>query len=119
MQNFLLAGAGGGIGAMLRFGIYRSMPHQPAFLVTLIINIAGSFLLGLLLGWFSSNDHLSENVKIFLALGLCGGFTTFSTFSAENMVLLQEGKYVTAVFYIGASIFLGIIASFLGFKLIQ
>lgn len=119
LQNFLLAGAGGGIGAMLRLGMYRVLPSQPAFIITLIINIAGSFLLGLLIGWFSTNENISENVKIFLAVGLCGGFTTFSSFSVENMLLLQEGKYGTLTFYICASVIAGILASFLGFKIIQ
>lgn len=119
LQNFLLAGAGGALGAMLRFGMYKIVPNQPIFIVTLLINIIGSFLLGLLLGWFATNEHISNNVKVFLAVGLCGGFTTFSTFSSENMTLLIEGKYSTAALYISASVLLGIFASFFGFKIIQ
>jgi CrcB protein len=61
---------------------------------------------------------LSNNWKLFLATGICGGFTTFSAFSLENMGLLQSGKYGLAFTYIGLSMVLGIGATFLGYSLI-
>lgn len=119
MEKFLWVGAGGGLGAMMRFGMYRLVPNQPAFYVTMAINIIGSFILGLLLGWFVANDNVADSTKLFLATGLCGGFTTFSTFSTENMILIQEGKYGTAAFCAIGSVVFGLLASFLGYKLMQ
>jgi CrcB protein len=65
------------------------------------------------------DETFQNNWKLFLTTGICGGFTTFSTFSAENLALFENGKYFTALLYISLSIILGIIAAWLGFKLIN
>ncbi len=120
IKNILLVAAGGGIGAALRYGFYLLLKPQAFPYATLIINIAGSFLLGIIMAIsIKENNTLPENTRLFLATGICGGFTTFSTFSYENIYLLQAGKYNLAFIYIFASVVAGIAAAWLGFKLIN
>ena len=82
---------------------------------TLAVNIIGSFLIGFMLGIFMNSNLLHTNLKLFLVVGFCGGFTTFSSFTNENFLLLQNGQYLTALIYIGGSIIIGILAVFAGF----
>jgi CrcB protein len=63
--------------------------------------------------------HFSQNWKIFIATGICGGFTTFSAFSVENLLMLQNGKYLLSLLYICSSIIFGIVAAWLGYKLVS
>jgi CrcB protein len=120
VKNILFVAAGGSIGAALRYWIYYLLKPQPFPYATLMINIAGSFLLGIIMA-LSLREHtiLPESFKLFLATGICGGFTTFSTFSYENIYLLQSGKHTLAFIYILASVVAGISAAWLGFKLIN
>ena len=120
VKNLLLVAAGGSIGAALRYGVYFLIKPQPFPYVTLLINIAGSFVLGIIMA-LSIKDvpTLKESYRLFLATGICGGFTTFSSFSYENIYLLQAGKYNLAFIYILASVVAGIAAAWLGFKLVN
>jgi CrcB protein len=117
LKNILLVAAGGGIGAVLRYGIYFFSKPQAFPYSTLLINIAGSFLLGMIMAMSLKSESMGEGTKLFLATGICGGFTTFSTFSFENITLLQQGRYNLAFIYILASMLAGIFAAWLGFKL--
>jgi fluoride exporter len=119
LKNFLLVGLGGGIGAMLRYFFSSIIKHSTFPYNTLLINIAGSLLIGIVFGLSEKSNGISEQVKLFLATGICGGFTTFSAFSVENMQLIKEGDYVTAGVYIFASVALCIVAVFAGFKIIN
>ncbi|WLV24017.1 fluoride efflux transporter CrcB [Aciduricibacillus chroicocephali] len=116
---FLLVGAGGMIGACARFGlggwINRSFPQASPFPIgTFIINAAGSFLLGLL-----ANLHIHATIGtglwLFLGVGFCGAFTTFSTFGTEAMVLLETKRLNLAVLYVIASVIVGICFAAIGF----
>jgi CrcB protein len=119
LKNFFLVGLGGAIGSMLRYAVHLLITVKTFPLATFAVNIAGSFVIGLVLALSLKDDSFLNNWKLFLATGICGGFTTFSALSAENMVLLQNGKYFTALVYIALSIILGIAAAWLGFKLIN
>lgn len=119
IKNLLFVAAGGGIGAVLRYAMYLLVKPQSFPFTTLFINIAGSFLIGIILAYSLKENNFSENAKLFLATGICGGFTTFSAFSLENMQFLQAGKYNLAFIYIVASVVAGIVAAALGFKLIN
>ncbi len=119
IKNLLLVAAGGSMGAVLRYGIALMLPNQSFPLATLIANLAGSFLLGIILAMSLKDETLPEGVKLFLATGICGGFTTFSGFSSENLGLMQSGKYNLAFLYIVTSVVGGILATWFGFKLIQ
>jgi fluoride exporter len=119
IKNFLFIGLGGGIGSMLRYGSNLLVTTKSFPAATLLINIAGSLLIGMVFGISIKNENFALNWKLFLATGICGGFTTFSSFSLENMLLLQNGKYFLCTVYILASIVLGIGAAIVGFKLIN
>jgi fluoride exporter len=119
LKNFLLVGLGGALGSMLRYTAYLfiTAKHFPA--ATLLVNIAGSFIIGWVLALSVKDETFLNNWKLFLATGICGGFTTFSAFSAENMALLQNGKHIVALLYIALSIVLGIGAALLGYNIIS
>jgi len=118
IKEFLLVGAGGALGSMMRHGGNILMGNKPFPYATFSINIIGSFIIGAVLGYCLKNEDAS-NWKLFLATGICGGFTTFSAFSFENLLLLQNGKMATALLYIAASVILGIAAAWLGYKTIN
>lgn len=119
LKNFILVGLGGAIGSMLRHAaqLFITTKHFP--FATLAVNILGSFIIGLVLALSIKDDTFLNNWKVFLATGICGGFTTFSTFSADNISLFQSGKYSIALLYIITSVVISILAAGLGFKLIN
>ena len=118
-KNLLIVAAGGALGSIARFLIYVIFPKNNFPVNTLIINIAGSFVIGLLYAISLRQNNISETTLLFWATGICGGFTTFSTFSLENIQLLQSGKVIPAVLYTIISITGGLLACWLGYKLLQ
>lgn len=82
------------------------------------MNLIGCLVIGLVFGW-SERSIMSAEWRLFLATGLCGGFTTFSAFSADTLGLLRDGQYGPAAVYVAASVLLGILATFTGFALIK
>ena len=111
---------GGGLGSVLRFLTsnftqklfnYKEFPFG-----TFTVNIIGCFLIGLLSAYFLKVDNY---LKFLLITGFCGGFTTFSTFSAENFSLWQNGNYFTLIIYILTSVIIGLFAVFAGFQMIK
>ena len=117
IRNFLLVGLGGGIGSIMRYAcsLVISSTYYP--LSTLIVNIFGSLIIGLIAGISYKNETFLVSWKLFLATGICGGFTTFSAFSIENLQFLQNGKYLQGLTYITGSIVLGITAAWVGYKI--
>jgi CrcB protein len=81
---------------------------------TLVINVTGSFLLGLLYRYAADSAAITPEVRAMLTIGICGGYTTFSTFSYETVRLLEEGEFGRAGLYIALSILLSVAAAFLG-----
>ena len=103
MKGFLFVGLGGALGAMLRYAI-SLVPYKHTFpMPTLIINIIGALLIGYITG-LAVKKNLSSNIILFLKTGLCGGFTTFSTFSLEAYNLIQIGNYSYAGLYVIMSV---------------
>ena len=86
-------------------------------LATFVTNVLGCLLIGLFFGYFEKQNALSQDLKFFLITGLCGGYTTFSAFSNENIQLLQTNQVLTAFLYIGLSIFVGLLATWCGLTL--
>jgi CrcB protein len=110
-MNCLVVGAGGALGAIIRY-LFQLLPVrlQNGFpVVTLSINLIGAFCLGLIAA-LSENADVDPRLPLFLKIGLCGGFTTFSTFSMEAMDLLREGKFIIAIFYMALSVVLCVTA---------
>jgi len=81
---------------------------------TLVINVTGSFLLGLLYRYAADSAAITPEVRAMLTIGICGGYTTFSTFSYETVRLLEEGEFGRAGLYIALSVLLSVAAAFLG-----
>ena len=97
---------------MVRYVIYKSMAHTtyPMYLSTLAVNIIGSLILGIILGYSLKQGNLNQNVVLFLTTGFCGGFTTFSTFAFENQAFLRAGDYLNFSLYSIGSLAAGILA---------
>ena len=111
--NCILVGAGGMIGAVCRY-LFGLLPvgTQSGFPInTLLINIIGAFLLGLIVAFSEKNGNTSPQLLLFLKIGICGGFTTFSTFSWEAVQLLQNGKFITGLSYMVLSVALCVTAA--------
>ena len=123
MYSFLLVGAGGAIGAMARFGfaslIGRLWPMGFP-LATLLINIIGSAAMGIFIGlmarWLPA---WQSEARLFFAVGILGGFTTFSTFSLDAIVLIERGDWLAAVAYVLLSVVLCLIGLYLGLLVIR
>ena len=124
-MNPLLVFVGGGLGALLRYAAGRAaiLAGWAPPLATLGVNIVGCFAMGLLAGWFtlhgSSEGGGSASVKIFLATGLLGGFTTFSAFGLDTLTLYQRGAIGQALAYIAASLVVSLLAVAAGFALMR
>jgi CrcB protein len=116
LKNILIVGLGGFIGSILRYLTYLFIDKRFEItfpLSTITVNVIGSLLLGIVIG-LSLKDNLNEQLRLLLAVGVCGSFTTFSTFALENFNLLSQREIMTTFLYIGASVFLGLVAVFIG-----
>lgn len=115
MRSFVLVALGGALGAVCRYLICRftdtSFPWG-----TLTVNLLGSFLIGLFVG-FVNKGLLSPDMKLLFVTGFCGAFTTFSTFANEALAMLKLGNVMLMALYVGVSVVLGIVAVYIGLLL--
>ena len=118
IKNALLVGLGGGIGSILRYVLSIIVTVNSFPLATLVVNITGSFFIGCIMGMSARDGSFNESWKLFLATGICGGFTTFSAFSAENVQMLQNGRYALLIVYAATSVLAGIAAAWIGYNLL-
>ena len=112
-----LGSAIGGVSRYLLGGLVQRMLDTTFPAGTLLVNVTGSFLLGAIIRYALETPSLTPEVRAFLTIGVCGGYTTFSTFSYETMALLEDGEWARAGVYITASVILSLIATFTGFAL--
>ena len=117
LKNYLLVAVGGMTGSILRYGMSQLVKSTSFPFATLLVNLIGSFAIGIILGCCPANSNQHDSLRLLLATGLCGGFTTFSAFSAENWQFIQNGNYSAALLYIAATLLLGIGATAIGFIL--
>ena len=120
IKNILIIGTGGFIGSVARYflsGLNLNIDYFSIPFGTLLVNITGSFIIGFLTGISERSTILTTEWRLFLMVGLCGGFTTFSSFTNENLMLLHNGQFLSILLYTGLSIFLGFIAVFFGYAL--
>ncbi|MFO7863295.1 MAG: fluoride efflux transporter CrcB [Salinivirgaceae bacterium] len=120
--KILIIGLGGFLGTIARFLISKVIQEQTSSAFpwhTFAVNIIGSFIIGIIIAASFKNPGMNPTLKSFLAIGFCGGFTTFSTFALENQYLLATQQYITLALYILLSIITGILAVFLGMILIR
>ena len=112
---------GGGLGSVLRFLVNKieiisenNFPYS-----TFTSNFLGCFILGLVLGYFIKNENPNSILFLFLTVGLCGGFTTFSSFSNESLQLIQNGEILTFLAYLFSSLVVGILSVYGGAIIIK
>jgi CrcB protein len=109
--------AGGAAGSVCRYllGAWLQGRAGVAFPAgTLVVNITGSFLLGLFLRYATDTPTLTPEWRAFLTIGFCGGYTTFSTFSYETVALMEDGQWPRAALYVALSVGVSLLAVFLG-----
>ncbi|MFN3912673.1 fluoride efflux transporter CrcB [Hyphomonas sp.] len=121
MNHFLLVAAGGAIGAALRHGAgLVSLRHLPSSWpwATFTVNVLGGFAMGMLVGWLALKaEGAGQDLRLFLATGLLGGFTTFSAFSLETVNMIRAGEASKALAYIVLSVGCSVAALGLGLLL--
>lgn len=118
--NYAAIAIGGAIGACLRFALGEAMLHLfgRAFpFGTLLVNILGSFTIGLLYGLILTEQLAPNPWRIFIGIGILGAFTTFSTFSMDTVLMLQQGAYFKAMLNVLANVVLCLTLTWLGIKL--
>jgi len=117
-MKYLYIGLGGAVGSIIRFvfsKLFQDYFKASFFPIgTLLVNIIGAFLIGIIFEIYDQNFVISPELKLLLATGFCGGFTTFSTFSNETMIMFSEGDYFYASIYIVSSVFFSLLAVYLG-----
>ncbi len=122
LRTILFIGTGGFIGSVMRYlvqiwvekGLASTFPYG-----TMVANVAGSLIIGIVYALAEKGNLMSAEWRMFLAVGFCGGFTTFSSFAYNNFAMLKEGSFGQFFWNAGGSLFLGILAIYLGITLIR
>ena len=119
VTSLLLVFVGGGLGSLLRYiiGVVLKPMNTQIPYATLLANVIGCTLLGVFMGFIASKSSVPGTQHLFFAVGFCGGLTTFSTFTLENMRFLEQGNLLTFLFYAVGSFALGLCFLYLGMLL--
>jgi len=122
MKSVFFVGLGGGIGSIFRYLIQIFIGrHVPVIfpLGTFLVNCSGSFLIGMFYALAARHSGLNPDWRLFLVTGICGGYTTFSTFSYDGLVLIRQGATFSFLIYMTGSVVLGLLAAFAGVALFK
>lgn len=116
VRNILFVALGGALGSVCRYLVSKTVESSFHW-GTFIVNILGSLLIGLLVG-LVGKGIVSNELKLLLVTGFCGGFTTFSTFANESFGMMKTGDVLLCAVYVGASVVVGIFSVWCGLKLV-
>ena len=122
-MSYFLVFLGGGIGSLCRYGLSLALPPSSPTAFpwgTFWANLIACLFLGLALGWIikqADGSNMALNAKWLIATGFCGGFSTFSTFSNESLVLMKNQQWTTLLLYVGLSLILGLLSVLAGWKI--
>lgn len=122
MQAYVVVFLGAGLGGVLRHGINLASARlvgQAFPAGTLLINVSGSLLMGLIAGWFALRGEASSSMRLFLTTGILGGYTTFSAFSLDAALLWQRGDAGLAAIYVAGSVLASLSGVFAGLALVR
>jgi CrcB protein len=120
MINYLIVSAGAAIGGALRYGISSYIQKHISVIFpygTLVVNLVGSFILGFIMFYLNERELIGNELKLFLTIGFCGGFTTFSTFSYETMNLFLDTEYLMAIYNVLLNVVLCLVGIYLAYLL--
>lgn len=118
LKNILLVGFGGFIGSIARYFVSKlnlSIDFYAIPFGTLTVNVVGSYIIGFLTGISEKSTIISTELRLLLMVGICGGFTTFSSFTNENLSLMHNGQILSILLYTTLSIILGFLFVYLGY----
>lgn len=118
MFNYILVSAGAAIGGALRYGISSYIQKNISVVFpygTLVVNVAGTFILGIIMFYLNEKELIGSEFKLFLTVGFCGGFTTFSTFSLETLNLFRDSEFGLAIYNIALNVFLCLLGVYLAY----
>jgi len=121
MKLYLLVALFGAAGSVLRYSLYLITPrffYLNFPISTVLVNLLGSFFIGACISLFDKSI-ITENIRIFIAIGLLGGFTTFSTFSMDLFNLLNKSLYIEMISYLVLSVFGGLLLFLAGYKIVS
>ena len=110
-----LGAAAGGVSRYYLSGFIQQRAGSGFPVGTLVINITGSFLLGFIMRYALKTEIITAATRALLTTGFCGGYTTFSTFTYETALMMDDGEYSRAALYVGTSVVIGIVCMYLGF----
>lgn len=121
-MGYVLVFVGGGLGSMLRHAVNVGAARLFGFgfpFGTFIVNVTGSLVMGLIVGWFALRGDASQSWRLFLTTGILGGYTTFSSFSLDAALLYERGAVGLAALYVAASVVLSIAGLFAGLWIVR
>lgn len=122
LRSLLIVGIGSFTGGVLRYLISKLIQDSGFHtfpLGTFLVNVVGCFAIGLFYGLFERNNLISPDMRLFLTIGFCGGFTTFSTFINESYQLIRDANFFYLFFYIALSLLVGLLMLYVGYSLIK
>ena len=118
MLNYILVSAGAAIGGALRYGISSYIQRNISVIFpygTLVVNVVGTFILGIIMFYLNEKELIGNEFRLFLTVGFCGGFTTFSTFSYETLALFRDSEFGLAIYNVLLNVVLCLVGIYLAY----